>query len=196
MKKSLGDIVTEDEIAPRLEGTFDSRDVLGGPTKWIALVGGLGIMFLAAAVLTDVTLRYLFNFPILGVDDLGQYNLAVIVTSFFPVCLVGGHFVTIRFLGRALGTRGGLWLEVLGNTGTLFIFLLFGWQFLRFTYYDVTLTGLATVVLEVPQAAWWWVVTAIIWLCIPIQAVVLYECILRAIRCEPRRVIDEGEIGA
>ena len=92
-----------------------------------------------------------------------------------------GHFVTIRFMGKALGQRGACWLEVLGGTGTFFIFVLLAWQFFRFTLFDVTITGLETDVLEFPLAPWWWVVTAIIFACVPIQLAVLIEDFIRAI---------------
>jgi TRAP-type C4-dicarboxylate transport system permease small subunit len=182
-----------------MEEPFDARRVLGPGANWIALIGAVAIMAMAAAVVVDVLMRWLFNAPILGVDDLGRYNLAVIVASFFPVCLVGGHFVTIRFVGRALGTRTALWLEVVGATATLFVFVVLAWQFFRFTLYDVTLTGLATPVLEIPQAPWWWVVTAIIVLCVPIQAVVLAEAVLRAVRGRPRPIggdVGDGDVDA
>ena len=122
-----------------MRGTFDARQTLGPGTSWIALIGAVCIMAMALAIVVDVLMRWLFNAPILGVDDLGRYNLAVIVASFFPVCLVGGHFVTIRFVGKALGERRALWLEAFGSVATLFIFALFAWQFTRFTIYDVTL---------------------------------------------------------
>jgi hypothetical protein len=65
--------------------------------------------------------------------------------------------------------------------------VLFAWQFFRFTLYDVTLTGLSTVVLQIPQAPWWWVSTAIMWVCVPLQTIVVVEWVLRAIRGEPRQ---------
>jgi hypothetical protein len=99
---------------------------------------------------------------------------------------VGGHNITVRFMGKWVGTRGELWLEVLGQVLTLFVFTLFAWQFFRFTLYDVTLTGLSTVVLQIPQAPWWWVATVIMGVCVPLQAVVVLEFVLRAIRNEPR----------
>ena len=173
-----------------MRGTFDARQTLGPGTSWIALIGAVCIMAMALAIVVDVLMRWLFNAPILGVDDLGRYNLAVIVASFFPVCLVGGHFVTIRFVGKALGARRALWLEAFGSVATLFVFALLAWQFARFTIYDVTLTGLATPVLEIPQAPWWWVVTTIIVICVPIQVVVLVESFIRAVR-GVARTVDE-----
>lgn len=169
----------------------DARRLVGPAADWVALIGAAAIMLMAAAIVIDVVMRWLFNAPILGVDDLGKYNLAVIVASFFPLCLVGGHFVTIRFVGKALGPLRALWLEAFGNFMTLLVFGLLAWQFFRFTLYDVTLTGLATPVLEIPQAPWWWVVTAIILICVPIQMIVLLESWLRAVRREPRAGGDE-----
>ena len=160
---------------------FDARRLLGRWTNWIALVGALGIMLLASAVVVDVFMRVVFNAPILGVDDLAKLILAVIVSAFFPIGLAGGHFVTIRFFGKALGSRGGCWLEVAGGLGTLFVFALLAWQFFRFTLFDVTLTGLGTVVLELPQAPWWWVVTLIIIACVPIQLIVVADAVIRAV---------------
>ena len=171
-------------------GLFDTRTLLGPATTRLAFIGAVAIMIVAVAICGDVLMRWLFNSPILGVEDVQEFNLAVIVSSFFPVCLAGGHNITVRFLGHALGTRRGLWLEVLGHSFTLFVFCLFAWQFFRFTLDDVTRTGLATVVLEVPQAPWWWIVTAIMALCVPIQVMVVVESVLRAVRGVPRPVLD------
>jgi TRAP-type C4-dicarboxylate transport system permease small subunit len=168
-------------MAHDTEGPFDARRILGPAADWIALIGATAILAMAVAVVVDVLMRWVFNSPILGADDFASFNLAVIVASFFPICLVGGHFVTIRFVGKALGQRRALWLEVFGGMATLFVFVLLAWQVFRFTLYDVTLTGLATHVLEFPQAPWWWVVTAIIVLCVPIQLVVVAESVVGAV---------------
>ena len=174
---------------------FESSVALGPAASWIAVVGALAILGLAAAIMVDVLLRWLFDTPILGVDDLGKFNLAVIVSSFFPVCLIGGHFVTIRFLGRAVGPMRALWLESFGNLVTLAVFALFSWQFFRFTLHDVTLTGLATAVLELPQAPWWWMVTGIIFVCTAIQVVVLLEAVLRAWYGVPKAPASAADSG-
>jgi TRAP-type mannitol/chloroaromatic compound transport system permease small subunit len=168
-----------------MQEPFDVQRLVGRWANWIALVGAGGIMLLASAVVVDVFMRVAFNAPILGVDDLSKLILAVIVSAFFPVGLAGGHFVTIRFLGKALGSKGGAWLEVAGGLGTLFVFVLLAWQFFRFTLFDVTLTGLGTVVLELPQAPWWWVVTVIIMACVPVQLVVVIDAIIRAVNGRP-----------
>ena len=75
------------------------------------------------------------------------------------------------------------------------VFALFSWQFFRFTLHDVTLTGLATAVLELPQAPWWWMVTGIVFVCTAIQVVVLLEAVLRAwygVPKAPATAVDSG----
>jgi TRAP-type C4-dicarboxylate transport system permease small subunit len=150
-------------------------------TGSVAFVGGVGIFVIAAAIVVDILMRWLFNAPILGVDDLSIYILAVVVSSFFPAGLAGEKFVTIRFLGKALGPRSALWLEVFGALCTLAVFILIAWKVFYFTL-DVTRTGLATIVLQLPQAPWWWIVTIIFAFCIPVQVVVLIKKILQALR--------------
>ena len=84
-----------------MEDLPDARRLVGPAANWVALIGAFAIMLMAGAIVGDVLMRWLFNAPILGVDDLGKYILAVIVSSFFPLWLVGGHFVTFRFVGKA-----------------------------------------------------------------------------------------------
>ena len=167
-----------------MDKPFDAERLLGPATTWIAFVGAIGIMLVATAILIDVLMRWLFNAPILGVDDLSKYILAVVISSFFPLGLAKGHFVTIRFLGRALGLKSTLWLELVGAVGTLVFFVLLAWQMLRFSA-QATQTGLATVVLEFPVAPWWWFVTAILFACIAVQAVILADGILRVLEGRP-----------
>lgn len=156
-----------------------ARGLMGPGTTWVAFVGAVGILAIAAGIVVDVLMRWLFNAPILGVDDLSKFVLAVVISSFFPVGLAKGHFVTIRFLGKALGLRGTLWLEVLGAAGTLGVFVFFTWRLFLYAA-EATQTGLATVVLEFPVAPWWWFVTVVMAFCVLIQILVLVDRLVAA----------------
>jgi TRAP-type C4-dicarboxylate transport system permease small subunit len=153
-------------------------------TGSVAFIGGVGIFIIAGAIVVDIFMRVTFNSPILGVDDLSIYILAVVVSSFFPACLVREKFVTIRFLGRALGPGYALWLEVFGAFCTLAIFIILSWKILIYTL-DVTRNGMGTIVLQLPQAPWWWAVTVIFFLCIPVQSIVLFNKFLKALNGRP-----------
>lgn len=161
-----------------------ARGLMGPGTTWVAFVGAVGILVIAAAIALDVLMRWLFNAPILGVDDLSKFILAVVISSFFPVGLAKGHFVTIRFLGKALGPRSTLWLEVLGAVGTLAVFVFFTWRLFLYAA-ETTRTGLATVVLEFPVAPWWWFVTIVMVVCVVVQLVVLADRIIAAVSGRP-----------
>jgi len=151
---------------------FGMQRLVGDGTALIAFVGACGILVIALIVVLDVLMRWLFNAPIFGVDDLCIYILAVAVSSFFPLGLAKGHFVTVRILGQALGDRYARWLEVFGAICTICFFVLLVWR-LFFYSIMVTRSGLATVVLQFRQAPWWWTVTAIMLICIPVQIFVL-----------------------
>ena len=165
----------------RKKRLFNTLWILDRGTGSIAFIGGIGIFVIATAIVVDVLMRWMFNAPILGVDDLSIFVLAVVVSSFFPAGLAGERFVTIRFLGKAIGPRSALWLEVFGALCTIAFFMLLAWKILFYTV-DITRSGLATIVLQLPQAPWWWLVTVVIALCIPVQAIILVKKLISALR--------------
>ena len=56
---------------------------------------------------------------------------------------------------------------------------------------DVTQSGLATIVLQLPQAPWWWMVTVVFAVCIPVQGIILVKKLISAIR-GPMAVLEAG----
>jgi TRAP-type C4-dicarboxylate transport system permease small subunit len=138
----------------------------------VAFLGACAVILISCSVLADVLMRWLLNSPVLAVDDLTGLNMAVAVVLCLPAGMIGKHFVTIRFLGHALGPRASRWLEFFGDVMTLLFFVFLAWQFAVFTR-DVEQSGLGSMVLQVPQAPWWWGVTAVLALCVPFQCVVV-----------------------
>ncbi|OGA12717.1 MAG: hypothetical protein A3G25_20020 [Betaproteobacteria bacterium RIFCSPLOWO2_12_FULL_63_13] len=171
---------------------FDSGKLLARPSTAVALLGAAGVLLVALAVITDVLMRWLFNLPILAVDDLGRYVMAVVVSSFFPAGLARDQFVTIRFLGKGLGVRARLWLDCFGAIATLLAFAIFAWRIFDYAI-EVSRSGLATTVLELPQGPWWWLVATLFAVCVPIQVVVVIERLARAISGAPPDAAAGGE---
>lgn len=54
------------------------------------------------------------------------------------------------------------------------------WQFWRFSY-DVAEAGDTTPILRVPLAPWWYVSTAIVTACVPVQVIVVVGNVVRAV---------------
>ena len=138
----------------------------------VAFLGAVAVILISCTVLADVLMRWLLNSPVLAVDDLTGLNMAVAVVLCLPAGMIGKHFVTIRFLGHALGAKPTRWLELFGDAVTLVFFFALAWQFAVFSR-DVQQSGLGSMVLQVPQAPWWWGVSLVLILAVPFQFVVV-----------------------
>lgn len=121
--------------------------------------------------MADALMRWWFNAPIEGYEEVSQLIFAVIIATAFPAGLLQGQNITIRFLGQGLGRRSGQWLEVLGAIATLIFFALIAWQITVFAVKE-TVSGHYTQTLELPTAPLWWVVASVMVSCIPVQAAV------------------------
>ncbi len=159
-----------EDSASELPGQSDAA--VDRLARWLAVLGACGVMIVSGAIVVDVLARWLFNSPILAVDDLIGLNVAVAIACCLPAGLVGRHLVTIRFLGRGLGLAATRWLECFGDVATLIFVAMLAWRFVIFSR-DMTETGLGTTVLQIDQAPWWWAVTAILAACVAFQFVVV-----------------------
>lgn len=142
-------------------------------TQLIALTGFGGLGLIALLTFYDGGARYL-NLPrIAGFSDYTQVAYGIVIASCFPAVLLRCNNITIRFLGRALGRVGQNWLEVFGSLLTLIFFSLIVWQFFRLTL-DYQASGRTTQTIEMPFAPWWWLISVIMALCVPVQAYVFF----------------------
>lgn len=139
--------------------------------RWIAFVGLLCLVGLALATIADVMMRWLFNSPIHGVNDLYNLVIAVVVGAFFPITLMERHHISIRFLGNALRGRANHWLNNFSNIALLAFLALLAWQLIKYVG-EVRETGETTWILQWSVAPWWGVAAAFVTLCIPIQLIV------------------------
>ena len=163
-------------------------------TRRVAFVGLIGLLAVAIATMVDVLLRWLFNAPIEGYEDVTQLLFAVIIAACFPAGLIQGRNITIRFLGKGLGPRATLWLEALGAIATFAFFTVVAWQIAAFAL-EETVKHRFTQTLEMPTAPWWWVVAAILLMCVPVQFVIATGKTASAITGRaPRRADIEDSI--
>jgi len=141
-------------------------------TRWLALVGLVGLVAVALVTVTDVLLRWLFNMPVDGVGEVSRLVVAVSIASFFPLALAERHNIAIQFLGAALGPRARLWLDMIADVVTSFFFLVLGWQFVLYTL-EISESGETTWILGWSVTPWWVVTTVFMLICIPVQLVML-----------------------
>ena len=143
-------------------------------TRAIALIGLTGLLLLASATVLDVLLRWLFNNPIVGLNDTYSLFTALVLASCFPLCIYKHGNITIRFLGKIFGPRVKDLLDIFGSLLTLIIFSLMGWQLWLYTD-QLAEDGATTWVLSWPVSPWWRIVTIIIILCVPVALMTMIQ---------------------
>ncbi|MFH1488346.1 MAG: TRAP transporter small permease, partial [Pseudomonadota bacterium] len=120
----------------------------------------------------DVLLRWLFNHPIVGLNDTYSLFTSLTIASCFPICIYNDGNITIRFLGKIFGSRVKDILDVFGSLLTLIIFAVMGWQLWLYAE-QLAEDGATTWVLSWPVSPWWRVVTIIVSLCVPVTVVTI-----------------------
>ena len=80
-----------------------------------------------------------------------------------------------------MGPRIHAWLEVFAAVVILMLFLGLAWQLVDMTI-GYSAAGRTTPTIERAIAPWWWIATAIMALCVPVQLYVLMEQLDAAMR--------------
>lgn len=160
-------------------------------TRVIALVGLAALLILSIMIMADVAMRWLFNAPIAGVEDMSRLVVAIAVAASLPAVLASRQNITIRFLGRALGRRVEVLLELLGALLVLAIMAGMAWYIQIYTN-ELAETGETTWLMAIPVAPFWQVVSVLLFLCVPIQLVVIAGLAIVLIR--GRRLSDHDLI--
>ncbi len=140
-------------------------------TLLVALIGLIGLLFLAAITVAEVMIRWLFNYGVAGVADVSSLVISVSLASGFGLVCARNRHISVRFLGEALGSRACSVLDAFGALITLVVFSVVTWQMGRYALELVALKE-TTWVLLWPKAPWFMVVTLLLALTIPSQLLV------------------------
>lgn len=150
-----------------------------GWTRAVAIVGLGGLVVISITTLLDVGLRWLANAPIRGLNDINGLAVAIVIAACFPLVVAERQNIAIRFLGGAAGARAARWLDAFGSAALLAYVAVIGWQLVLHTA-DLAESGRTTWFLLLPVTPSWVVATALVLLCIPVQAVALAVDVVRA----------------
>jgi TRAP-type C4-dicarboxylate transport system permease small subunit len=135
--------------------------------SWVA-IGAL--LVVCAAVLVDVTLRWIVNRPVHGLEDITALVITVAIAACFPAGFALGTHITVRATGTFIGPRTHAWLDVLGQGVTLFFIALLAWQALVYAS-DVALRK--SLILGLPIAPAWRIAAAFMALAALVQVLVV-----------------------
>ena len=149
---------------------LDHRAIIA--THRIALVGFTGLVMIALLTFYDGAARYLDLPRISGFADVGELLFPIIIASCFPTVLIRQKNLTIRVLGRVAGDAIVRYADLAAAVAVLIFFTLLGLQFVQMTL-DFYAARRTTATIEIPTAVFWMIATSILWLCVPIQLIVV-----------------------
>lgn len=151
-------------------------------SRIISLIGLFGLLLLSCIIMGEVFLRSVFDYPILGVSDISQLLVVVVVASCFPLVSAEKRHIKIQVLGKLLGSRAHDWLEAFSSFVALVFFALLTWQLWLYSN-ELAAASETTWIILMPTAPWWRAATCLMALCVPNQLV----CLLMALKsaCRP-----------
>ncbi|MFC3722111.1 TRAP transporter small permease [Neoaquamicrobium sediminum] len=125
-----------------------------GVARVVALIGFFGLLLLAAMTTVDILLRWLFNAPLHGVNDVSSVVMAIVIAACIPANLAMKQNISVEVLGSIGGTRTRRVLDVVASLFTLVFIILMAWRFVPYAE-GLRETGDRTWVLGWPIWPWW-----------------------------------------
>jgi tripartite ATP-independent transporter DctM subunit len=126
-------------------------------TQRVALVGVLGMLFIAFSTIADVLLRWLFNAPIAGMGEATSMALAVAVAACLPAGAAQRVNLTVELLNDRVSPRTLARLKVFGQVLLLVFYMLLAWRIGEYAH-TLQARNAVTVYLAIPMAPFMWVV--------------------------------------
>ena len=144
---------------------------LKGVSRLVALIGFFGLLMLALMTALDVLLRWLFQAPIHGVNDVSSVVMAVVIAACIPANLAMKQNIAVEVLGTLGGTRLRRFLDLTASLFTLVFIVLIAWRFVPYAQ-GLRETGDRTWVLGWPLWPWWMASSALMIFAALVQTVV------------------------
>lgn len=103
----------------------------GRTTRLLAYVAGAALLWLMLLTVVAVVMRYVFNAPILGAQDISELSLAVVVFLGIPYCgWTGGH-VAVDLISSVVGESRLRYTDTLMRLAGGVLFGFVAWQAMR-----------------------------------------------------------------
>jgi TRAP-type C4-dicarboxylate transport system permease small subunit len=139
-----------------------------------ALVGFAGLLVLALMTTLDVVLRWMFQMPIQGVNDVSSVVMAVVIAVCIPANLAMKQNINVEIFGTVAGPKVKAALDTFASFLTLIFIALIAWQFVPYAH-SLYETGDRTWVLGWPVWPWWSVAALMMWLSAFVQLFVFIQ---------------------
>ena len=97
-------------------------------TRFLAYAAGAALLWLMLLTVVAVVMRYVFNAPILGAQDISELSLAVVVFLGIPYCgWTGGH-VAVDLISTVVGESRLRYTDTLMRLLGAVLFAVVAWQ--------------------------------------------------------------------
>lgn len=112
-------------------GAWPGTAVAAWTTRFLAGVAGAALLWLMLLTVVAVVMRYVFNAPILGAQDLSELSLAVVVFLGMPYCgWTGGH-VAVDLISSLAGESRLRYTDTLVRLLGAVLVAFVAWQAMR-----------------------------------------------------------------
>lgn len=148
--------------------------IVTGTANSLAVAGLSLLLVLAVFTLFDGLLRALANYPLDIVREIGDLVAAVCGACCLPVVLLHKNNITLRIFDKLLPRAGALVVDAFAEILMTVVMIAMAWQFYLFSVKTMR-AGDITWLLNVQKAPFWFVVDAILWVAVAVQAFVLVQ---------------------
>lgn len=143
-------------------------------------LGILGMLIIGVFASLDVLIfRAIFNSPIVGFIEILQTIFAVAIASVLASGFAQRANLQVDLVSRYLSGRAMAWLEVVVSLMLLAMMIVLAWR-AGIAAVQAGTIGKQTVILELQVAPFYWAITALIALCVPVQFTVFLKALLGA----------------
>lgn len=151
---------------------------LNAATQVLNVVGGICLIAIVAVVMAGVVMRYLFNMPLLGVNEIVQLTAVALVMAALPGCTFTEGHVAVDVFEKALGKWGRFLGDIASRLISGFVLaLLCRRAFLKAL--DAAEWGDATNMLKMPIWPFYAILSVGAGLCVLVFAFQLIAIVLR-----------------
>jgi TRAP-type C4-dicarboxylate transport system permease small subunit len=140
----------------------------------LAVAGLFMLLVLAIFTLFDGLLRALANYPLDFVREVGDLVAAICGACCLPIALLHRNNITLRIFDSILPPLGVRVIDIFAALLIEVVMIAMAWEFWLHSTKTMK-AGDVTWLLNVPKAPFWFVVDAVLWVCVLVQTFVLIQ---------------------
>lgn len=150
--------------------------IVTGAANTLAVAGLALLLVLAVFTMCDGLLRSLANHPLDIVREIDDLVAAISSACCLPIALLHKSNITLRVFEKVLPPSGLRVIDVFADILVAIVMVGMAWQFYLFSVKTMQANDV-TWLLNVPKAPFWFVVDAVLWVGVAVQAFVVFQMV-------------------